>query len=491
MTEPDDSPRPEDDPIAATRARIARLLDPGSGFTVGSGRRHFERGTIDGRPVLVAADLPAAAGPPAAPYAQDALLAGPCETMAAALGIPLVRLLLPVDTAAPGLAAAVDTADAWTAVHDCMRCVPVIAVLAWTGHGAVGRRAGGRATPVTPPRLAAIDALRVLCSHVAIGTCPEPDAAPEHAPVDAWDASDAEAFARLRRILGCLPGHVDTGPPGAAMANAVRDAPSAPVDPVQSPPADRRQPWDASPLLASLLDAGTFVALCPSPARRTGARLLAGLGRLDGSPCAVLAGDDTEHATLWTAANARRAVRLLTLATTFGLPVVLLADGPGIADGALQAAIDDPTGAPVPGAEDDGAGMAALRAIAHLRAALLAPGLATCTVATRTWYPDAPAADARRGVRLRYAWPGACRFERDHAASATALAALLDTAQDPARLRRDIEAIRAPARAPRHAVQAGAIDAVVAVEDTGIRLREFVRLAAHRPAGAWRVAPPG
>lgn len=487
MTDPDHSAPLADDPAAAARARVARLLDPGSGVRVGvgAGAQHVERGTLDGRPVLVAADLPAV--PAGAPFLQaiDAH-PQPAEAMAAALGIALVRLCQPTGTAGMASRDAGGHGDAWSTLHDCMTRVPVLAVYAFAGQAASTPAAG----------LHPVDALRLLCSHVAIGICSDPEAPPADVPVDAWDESDDAAFARVRRILACLPRRAGEPVPPTAPTAATNAPPSGPPTvAVVPPPADRRLPWDPAPLLSAVLDPGSLVpvwmgqAAPMGQAAATTGQLLAGFARVDGVACAVLAGDDTEHAPLWTPANAQRALRLLAVATTFGLPLVQLADGPGVAAGALAAALGgarpDLPGEDVPGSVAAGTlalhALDGLRTLARLRAALLAPGLATCTIATRTWYADAPAADARHGVRLRYAWQDACRFERDDAASAEALAALLDTAPDPERLRADIAAIRAPARASLHAVRTGAVDAVVAVDDTRARLREFVRLLPGQP----------
>ncbi len=477
----------------AAHARIGRLLDPGSAIELGlPDHGCIVRGTMQGWPVLVQADLP---GIPASPEpGQDAPATrtrgsarsrtpgGPptptaafptapmmatAPAMAAALGIPFVRLLLPVDDIGTGPPAddgaapmAAPGDDDWAALHALLAQVPVITLLA-SPHTTARPSAATASRDGQPDqcRHDALDALRLLCSHVALAVSHAGAAGParSHLPVDIRADDDDEAFASVRQAIACLqrqpaaapPVPQDPGVPGAAL-----------------PPRDRRVAWNPRELLAAVLDAGTLLELGPEPATA----LCTGFARVDGVAVVVIAGDDREHAPLWHAQHAQRGLRMLRLATTFGLPVVLLVDGPGVAAGALPALSAE---AAEPAATD------ALRAIAALRAALSVPGLATCTLATRTWYADAPGAQRRAGVQLRYAWPSALRFELDDATSAAALAALLATTPDPAGLRDDIEAIRAPARAAQRALEQAVVDALVAPADTRRRLQEFVALVAR------------
>ena len=117
----------------------------------------------------------------------------------------------------------------------------------------------------------------------------------------------------------------------------------------------------ARELVTALCDEGTFVeygalAIAAQRRRRTVEELvartpadglLAGTGRVDGTPCAVLAYDYTVLAGTQGLSNHRKADRLLALAEQRGLPVVLFAEGgggrPGDTDAAGISLLDVPT----------------------------------------------------------------------------------------------------------------------------------------------------
>lgn len=465
--------------IDATRARIHRLLDaatfvehaPVEGHESRDGARGhlYGTGTLDGRPVVVSADVvrprtsaPAAARPARAPAPELRAEAdgnrsrASAEQLAVTLRVPLVRLLAEdTDTAADV------HVDPWGPTIGTRDHVPVVSLCPGVPRGG--------------------NALRMSCSHLGIRVAGEAAAELDaHAGVAVHDAraagtaspllvpDEARGFAALRQFLSCVPAHR-----GAALPRGPRHLPplAGLRDPGVPAPADRRQPLQLQALLDALFDPRSFLPLHGAhPGGTVGTedqvhagQLVAGVARIDGVPLLVLAGDDTEHTPLWHAHSVARALHAVALARRFGWPIVQLVDGPGIAATAM---LGDEGGS-------DG--------ITRLHAMLADAVLPRCVVATRTIHRDAPGAHLPRGpLQLRAAWPMALLSEHEDGAHAAAREILVATALDPERLGRDLDALRAPARAAPQALAARWIDELVAPAATRAYLRHFVELTQPR-----------
>jgi len=134
---------------------------------------------------------------------------------------------------------------------------------------------------------------------------------------------EQDAFAQVRRFLSYLPSHVHEAPPVAAPAPA---DPAAQAWLDQAVPVDRRQVYDPRRILRTILDAGSLFEIAPL----FGAALLACLGRIDGQPVGVLAGNPRVSGGALTSAAARKLERFVDLCDTFHLPVIHFVDAPGV-----------------------------------------------------------------------------------------------------------------------------------------------------------------
>jgi acetyl-CoA carboxylase carboxyltransferase component len=137
---------------------------------------------------------------------------------------------------------------------------------------------------------------------------------------------DAEAIALARRYLSFFPQHRDGAPPR-------RDGPDAGPRLVPElldivPPNDRK-PYKMHRVLDRIVDAGDWLEIQP----RYGASLVCGLAWFGGQACAVVANNPWVRSGSVDSAAAIKAMDFLATAGAFGLPVVFLADNPGVMAG--------------------------------------------------------------------------------------------------------------------------------------------------------------
>lgn len=137
------------------------------------------------------------------------------------------------------------------------------------------------------------------------------------------------ACALVRRYLSYLPTHNKLLPPhrsGALAAHAPRKIPEI-TDLI---PNDPQQPYDMSELIVMLSDTPEdWFEFQPE----YGTSLLLGFIRLGGNPCAVLANQPLVQAGAITAQAARKATYFLNLCYGYNMPVLFLADTPGVMSG--------------------------------------------------------------------------------------------------------------------------------------------------------------
>lgn len=131
---------------------------------------------------------------------------------------------------------------------------------------------------------------------------------------------DAAAVALARRWLGYVPANrVEGGDGGPRQLDAIFDI----------VPPDSRVPFDMRRVLALLADEGTLLEIQPDHA----GALITALARLGGQSVAILANNPAVGAGAVDAAAAQKATRFLVRAEAFGLPVIFLADNPGVLPG--------------------------------------------------------------------------------------------------------------------------------------------------------------
>jgi methylmalonyl-CoA decarboxylase subunit alpha len=137
---------------------------------------------------------------------------------------------------------------------------------------------------------------------------------------------DAAALALARRYLGYFPASAFEGPP----RREGPDTGERRLDGIlELVPADPRRPYPMRRLLQDLCDADSVLEVQP----RYGASLVTALAFLGGRAVAVVANDPSVRAGTLDSAAAAKGARFLEVAGSFHLPVVFLADNPGVLAG--------------------------------------------------------------------------------------------------------------------------------------------------------------
>lgn len=318
------------------RARLAALLDPApfteigrlggavpaDGVVTGIGR-------IDGRPVaVVAEDFTVAGG---SIGAVNMAKRHRLVTLATAERLPVVVLLdgaghrPPRPDDPPPLRAPSDL----QALADARGRVPIACAVLGpaAGHSALAAPLSDFSV-MTPG--AAIFAAGPALVRAALGedvdaaTLGGPPVALTSGVVHNAAADDRDALAQVRRWLGYLRRPVIDDAAGAA-ARAPRPVPEV-ADLV---PRDPRRPYDMAAVIAAVVDAGTWFEVQP----RYGPALLTGLARLGGRAVAVVANQPAHLGGAIDAAAADKGERFVLFADACGLPLVFLADNPGVLAG--------------------------------------------------------------------------------------------------------------------------------------------------------------
>ncbi|MEO6122307.1 MAG: carboxyl transferase domain-containing protein [Ilumatobacteraceae bacterium] len=136
-------------------------------------------------------------------------------------------------------------------------------------------------------------------------------------------ADDAAAMVMVRLLLGCLPSSADSWP-------IEYDAsPPANGDLATIIPTNLRQPYDGRDVVDAIVDMGSVLELQPE----WGSGLLTCLARLDGIPIAVVASQPLVGAGAIDAPAAAKAARFIDWTGSFHLPLLFLADTPGVLPG--------------------------------------------------------------------------------------------------------------------------------------------------------------
>lgn len=137
---------------------------------------------------------------------------------------------------------------------------------------------------------------------------------------------DAAAIDLARRYLGHLPPHR-----GAAAPR--HDGPDTAPRPMESilriVPANARRPYDIHPVLEELVDAESLLEIQPGYGRA----LVTALAFLGGRSVAILANNPAVRAGAVDSPAAIKAADFIATADAFGLPLVFLADNPGVMAG--------------------------------------------------------------------------------------------------------------------------------------------------------------
>jgi len=128
---------------------------------------------------------------------------------------------------------------------------------------------------------------------------------------------DMAAVALARRYLGYFAG--DAAPDGERLLDQILDL----------IPPDPRVPFAVQPVLELLADAGSLLEVQP----RYGGALCTALARLGGRTVAIVASNPAVNAGSIDAAAAQKAEQFISTASAHGVPLVFLADTPGVMPG--------------------------------------------------------------------------------------------------------------------------------------------------------------
>lgn len=325
------------------RQRIEALLDPGSFAELGllAGEEGVPAdafvagtGTIDGRPVVVGSeDFTVAGGSigvaAATKRARAAELAGrervPLVLFLEGAGHRATNQLHPHRPAPNDLQGLADLAG----------IVPVVSVVVGpsAGHGALAVpfsdfavmvRGDGALFTAGPPLVKASLGESVTKEALGGAEVHADGTGLVHLVVDDQHA----AVAAVRRWLGYLPSNAWQAPPTVADAPGRRSLERL-LDVV--PPNDR-QPYDMHEVLEELVDPGSLFEVAPTHGRS----MITALARLGGQPVAVVANQPAVLAGAVDVAAAEKAARFVEHMTAFHLPLLQLADNPGVLAGSAS-----------------------------------------------------------------------------------------------------------------------------------------------------------
>lgn len=465
------------------RDRVDQLLDEGSFREVGSlaGKVEYDeegriatftpsnfvtgRGLIDGRPVIIGCDDFTVRGGAADGAVGNKM--GWSERTARELRLPIVRLVDgtggggSVKTNAVLRRSYVPANPDWDVSVELLSEVPVVAA-------ALGPVAG-------------LGAARVAASHFSVmvrGTSQLFVAGPPvvrrafshdvgkedlggshiHAhgsgAVDNEAESEQEAFEQIRRFLSYLPSSVWETPP---VTEPEDDPERREEDLLSIVPRDRRKVYDMRRIISLIVDADSFFEM----SRYYGRPLITGLARIDGIPAGIMGNDPAFMAGSIDAAAAEKMTRFVDFCDTFRLPLVNFVDNPGFLVGIE--------------AERQGTIRKGVRALAAVYQATMP----WCSIIVRKAFGVAGAGHSNHmRSSPRYAWPsgewGSLPIEGGVEA---AYKRQLQAADDPDKLRQELEDKLASLRDPILTAEAFGVEEIIDPRDTRPLLVEFARRA--------------
>lgn len=338
------------------RARLDRLFDPGTfvelGTLVGGPEVPGDAlvagfGDVDGRVVLAMAEDFTVQGGSIGPAS-----AGKRYRIAQLAGqerVPLVILLDGAGHRLTGVDAPSRTPNDLLALADLSGQVPMVCLVlgASAGHGALAAPLSDFVV-MTPQGAMFTGGPPLVKAAVGEDVTKEELGGPEvceaAGTIHRVAADDAEAIDLARRYLSYLPSHaggpapVVSGPQGAGAGDgdgeggAAADADTGPRrldDLLEVVPAGDRRPYRMGDVLDRFVDRGSRLDVQPGYGRS----LICALARLGGRPVAIVANDPSVRAGTIDRDAAIKGADFLTSVGAFGLPVVFLADNPGVLAG--------------------------------------------------------------------------------------------------------------------------------------------------------------
>ena len=466
------------------RERIDRLADARSFHEVGAlsgtgtyddaGRLQqvmpancvFGRARIDGRAVvLVGDDFTVRGGSADASIAAKPLMA---EDMAATYRLPIVRIIegsggggsvKTIETkGASNLPGGVDQTRGFQMMTANLGQVPVVGLGLGSVAGLGAARLASSHYSVMTRNSAMFVAGPPLVARLGQSlTKQELGGADVQARAGAIDHvvdTEEEAFDCVRRFLSYLPSSVYGVPP---VLPSQDDPARADEALMRAVPRNRRQVYKMRPIIASVVDAGSFFEMGAG----FGRSIITGLARVDGHPVLLLASDPYHYGGAWSADTCQKVVRFVDLAETFHLPVVYLMDCPGFMIG------------------QEAERTATIRHGVRAMAAMNQTTMPWCTVIVRNAFGVAGAAHQPSGrLSLRYAWLSASWGSLPlEGGIEAAYRADIEAAEDPAAELGRIEARLNALRSPFRSAEKFWVEEIIDPRATRERLVDFVHLA--------------
>ncbi len=468
------------------RERIDRILDPGSFHEVGAiaGKGEygpdnrlrtfhpancvFGRGTVDGRPVVIAGDDFTLRGGSA-----DASIKGKprmSEQMAAQFRIPIIRVIegsggggsvkTIETTGRANLPGGLSEGSSFDLVAANMSMVPVVALGLGSVAGLGAARLAASHYSIMVKGLSAV----FVAGPPVVERLGEPRGKQE---LGGWEVqtgcgavdhavdNEREAFAATRRFLSYMPASIWDLP---ARVRGWDDPARADEALVSAVPRDKRQAYHMRRIIERVVDRDSFFEM----GERFGRPIITGFARLDGWPVALMAGDPLYHGGAWTADACSKIIRFVDLAETFHFPVVHLVDCPGFQVGLA--------------AESSAVIRWGVRALS----AICQTTVPWCSVIIRNVYGVGGLGHQPSGrLALRYAWPSASWGSLPlEGGVEAAYRAEIDAAPDPAAKLEEIDARLNALRSPFRTAEAFWVEEIIDPRDTRRLLCEFANLAA-------------
>ncbi len=140
-------------------------------------------------------------------------------------------------------------------------------------------------------------------------------------------ATEQQAFELARDYLSYFPSNAGEVPPAITLPAVPAGPPISDI--LDLVPCDTNRPYDMKTVVAVLVDDGVFLEVQPD----YGSSMLTGLARIGGRAAAIVANQPLVVAGAINRAAADKATRFLNVVADFGLPVVFLADNPGVLPG--------------------------------------------------------------------------------------------------------------------------------------------------------------
>jgi len=148
--------------------------------------------------------------------------------------------------------------------------------------------------------------------------------------VDRVVDTDAEALDEIRRFLSYLPSHCNEVPPRAPAPDETGEAMRAAAGRLaRIVPGNRRQGYDMRKVIEAVADPGSFFELKP----RFGRVASTGLARMGGRAVGFIANNPMFKAGALDVDACEKITRFLVLCDSFNIPIVLLVDTPGFVIG--------------------------------------------------------------------------------------------------------------------------------------------------------------